>query len=1258
MAGSKDSHDDPLAMHPPVENPPVVEATLESLSTGDSLHHSPRVIDGPDIPAAITAWLVRQRWYAGKAQPASLRCLAVVQHVPHSDIDARRNQHHESRFETWFIADDAHTLTDDPVHPQPVVYHVPLSWRSEPLGDRGERSGLISRLTVTDHGTQYVYDAPYDPAYAVTILNLAGVKESSSAATIQRSRVFSGEQSNTSVIITVRDGDGDDSDDQTVLAKIFRIAHAGENPDVTVQAALTAQGSRSAPHLVGAWSGHWPDPIRSGERVTGHLGFVQEFIPDAHDLWQQAVAAAKNEHDFTAVAHAAGRAVARLHLTLTHAFPAQDHPSKAGSASQSLLDRLAWAARRVPEVADRAESIRQIFDAAQRQPETFPRQRIHGDLHLGQILDGGGRGLVLIDFEGEPLRPLGQRSSLDSPLRDVAGMLRSFDYAAGRAAPSRAPAGTLPRGTSWVQVTQDAFCEGYAEEAGRDPRSQPLLLAALQLEKAVYEAVYESTNRPDWLPIPLAAMDHLIMAHQGVTTHSGESPKPAFSPQPLPLNELQALVNGTHSDPHRILGMHPNPGGGLTIRTLRPHAQEVSAIFADGSHQILTHEYSGIFVGVIPGSALIDYRLDVTYRVGAENVTSRVDEPYRFLPTLGEVDLHLIGEGRHEKLWSVLGANLREYDSPMGRVQGVSFAVWAPNARGVRVISDANHWDGTAHPMRSLGSSGVWELFVPNLPVGTRYKFDVIGADGVHRSKADPMAKAAQAPAETASVVTTTGTYTWRDDTWLRDRAETNPHTGPMSIYEVHLGSWRPHLSYQELATELTAYVVELGFTHVEFMPVMAHPYPPSWGYHVTGYYAPDARFGSPDELRHLIDSLHQAGIGVIVDWVPGHFATDPWALSRFDGSPLYEHSDPRRGWHPEWGSYIFDVGRPEVRNFLVANAVYWCEEFHADGLRVDGVASMLYLDYSRQDGEWKPNQFGGRENLDAVQFLQEVNATVYRRIPGVVTIAEESTAWPGVTRPTHVGGLGFGLKWNMGWMHDSLAYMAHEPVHRQWHHHQMTFSLMYAWSENYVLPISHDEVVHGKGSLLGKMPGDRWQQLANVRAYLALMWAHPGKQLLFMGCEFGQEREWADGRGLDWHLLDNPVHRGMRDLVADLNRIYRDHPGLWSRDLDPAGFSWIDANDASGNTLSFVRQGIDPNASVVCVVNFSGGPHHNYRVGLPFAGRWREVLNTDATQYGGSGVGNFGEVHAEDQPHHGRPASALLTVPPLAALWLTPVQE
>jgi 1,4-alpha-glucan branching enzyme len=715
----------------------------------------------------------------------------------------------------------------------------------------------------------------------------------------------------------------------------------------------------------------------------------------------------------------------------------------------------------------------------------------------------------------------------------------------------------------------------------------------------------------------------------------------------VPTDELDLIVRGEHGHPHAVLGPHPH-GGAVTVRALKPLATRV-AVRHDGNEVELTHEHEGIWVGVVPVAEVPDYRLVVSY----DGEPFEIDDPYRFLPTLGEVDLHLINEGRHEQLWEVLGAHVEHYE---GGVSGTSFAVWAPHARGIRLKASFNNWDGREHPMRQLGTSGVWELFVPDIGSGTGYKFSILGADGQWREKADPMAFHTEVPPATSSVVFESS-YTWGDDRWMADRAGRQPHAEAMSVYEMHLGSWKKHhgggtYTYQEVADSLVDYVTDLGFTHVEFMPVMEHPFGGSWGYQVTSYFAPTARFGDPDGFRYLVDRLHQAGVGVLVDWVPAHFPKDEFALARFDGTPLYEDPNPSRGEHPDWGTLVFNFGRREVRNFLVANALYWLEEFHVDGLRVDAVASMLYLDYSREPGEWTPNVHGGRENLEAVQFLQEMNATVYKRVPGAITVAEESTSWEGVTRPTSEGGLGFGLKWNMGWMHDTLGYLEHDPVYRSYHHGEMTFSLVYAFSENYTLPISHDEVVHGKGSLLRKMPGDRWQQLANLRAYLGYMWAHPGKQLIFMGIEMGQESEWAEARELDWWLLDHPEHRGVQSLVRDLNKVYGETSALWSRDNDPGTFSWIDANDAGRNTFSFVRRGTD-GRDLVCVANFAATPHEGYRLGLPSDGVWEEVLNTDAQSYTGSGVGNLGAVNAVEGEWSGQPAHADLVVPPLATVWL-----
>ncbi len=575
--------------------------------------------------------------------------------------------------------------------------------------------------------------------------------------------------------------------------------------------------------------------------------------------------------------------------------------------------------------------------------------------------------------------------------------------------------------------------------------------------------------------------------------------------------------------------------------------------------------------------------------------------------------------------------------------------MWAPNARHVSVVGDFNDWQNAADPLAPVDATGIWEGVVDGATTGQRYKFHVDGRD-----KADPVAFEQELPPKTASVVFRSE-YEWLDADWLEARRSQEPLERPVSIYEVHAPSWRRGLGWRELAVELAAYVNDLGFTHVELLPVMHHPYAGSWGYQVTNFYATVSTMGSPDDFRYFVDHLHANGIGVILDWVPAHFATDPWALARFDGTALYEHDDPRRGHHPDWGTYVFNFGRTEVQNFLLANALFWLREYHVDGLRVDAVASMLYLDYSRKQGEWVPNRFGGREDLEAVAFLKEFNELLHAREPGVISAAEESTAWPGVSRPTYVGGLGFGLKWNMGWMHDTLGYFQRESIHRRFHHHELTFSLVYAWNENFILPLSHDEVVHGKGSLLEKMPGDRWQQLANLRALYAYMWAHPGKKLLFMGGELATPWEWADEGELPWSLLEHADHAGMRDLVRDLNAIYRDEPALWEVDFASDGFQWLEPNDAMANVFAFMRRSRDGDRQLVCVANLSPVPRERYRVGLPRGGDWVEVLNTDSVYYAGSGIGNLGTVGAEERGAGGQPFSAALTLPPLAVLWLRP---
>ncbi|MGL3150544.1 1,4-alpha-glucan branching protein GlgB [Microbacterium sp. A82] len=710
--------------------------------------------------------------------------------------------------------------------------------------------------------------------------------------------------------------------------------------------------------------------------------------------------------------------------------------------------------------------------------------------------------------------------------------------------------------------------------------------------------------------------------------------------------EWEAVATGSHHSPHDILGTHPTTDADgharSIIRVLRPFADEVIVILADRTRVSLTHAAHGIWEGEHAGGA-VPYRVATVYGDDDEIIAG---DPYRHLPTIGELDLHLIGEGRHERLWEVLGANAHPLDGDIG----FSFAVWAPNARAVRVVGDFNQWDGAGHAMRSMGRSGVWELFIPDITPGAHYKFEILTPDGRWILKADPLARRTQTPPETASVVPFSA-YSWKDGAWMTRRAATHAVAQPMSIYEVHLGSWREGLGYREVADPLIAHVTETGFTHVEFMPLAEHPFGGSWGYQVSGYYAPTARFGDPDGLRYLIDRLHQAGIGVILDWVPGHFPKDDFALARFDGMPLYEHPDPRRGEHQDWGTLIFDYGRPEVRNFLVANALYWFDQFHIDGLRVDAVASMLYLDYSREDGEWEPNMHGGRENLEAIRFLQEVNTTAYRAHPGIVMIAEESTSFPGVTARTDRAGLGFGFKWNMGWMNDSLQYMARDPLYRAHHEGEMTFSFVYAFGENYLLPISHDEVVHGKGSLLSKMPGDHGQKLANVRAYLAYMWGHPGKNLLFMGQEFGQIAEWSESRELDWWLLDQPAHAQLQRFVGAMNTVYRSNAPLWERDGEAVHFQRLGAPSWDPNVIAFERRDRH-GGRVVVVSNFAGTERANLKLDLPVAGLWDEILNTDAVEYGGTGIGNYGRVAAHPEADHDTPMTRI-TVPALSTLWL-----
>ncbi|MBV9734554.1 MAG: 1,4-alpha-glucan branching protein GlgB [Acidisphaera sp.] len=724
-----------------------------------------------------------------------------------------------------------------------------------------------------------------------------------------------------------------------------------------------------------------------------------------------------------------------------------------------------------------------------------------------------------------------------------------------------------------------------------------------------------------------------------------------MSARHLDTGAVDALVHARHGDPFAALGPHETEGG-CTIRSFQPDAKSVQVLDASGETVLATLERvhaEGLFAGQIP------MRLPYLLRIDTGETVRVTEDPYSFGMLLGPLDLHLLAEGRHRELGQCLGSHVMTIDG----VRGVRFAVWAPNASRVSVVGDFNRWDGRRHPMRRRIEAGVWELFIPRLRPGAVYKYEILAPWGETLPlKADPVAWSAEPPPATASVVVEDTLPRWSDEAWRAQRNARQQPNAPISIYEVHAASWMPSLNqyptgWDRLADRLVRYVQRMGFTHVELLPVMEHPFGGSWGYQPLGQFAPSARLGTPDGFARLVDRFHEAGIGVILDWVPAHFPSDAHGLARFDGTALYEHADPREGFHRDWNTYIYNLGRNEVRGFLIASALHWLEHFHADGLRVDAVASMLYRDYSRPAGEWVPNRHGGRENLEAISFLQELSRIVAERCPGTVLIAEESTAWPGVTRAADEGGLGFTYKWNMGWMHDTLHYMQENPVYRPWHHDEITFGLVYAFSEKFVLPLSHDEVVHLKHSLLGRMPGDAWQQFANLRAYFGFMWAHPGKKLLFMGGEFAQGGEWNHDTGIEWHLLDDPLHAGVQRLVRDLNLAYRDTPSLHRRDCDHTGFRWVVLNDRVQSVFAFLRFGEADDPPVLVVCNFTPIPRHGYRIGVPLGGEWLEVVNSDAAVYGGSNMGNAGRVVAEQVSSHDCPASLMLTLPPLATLYL-----
>ncbi|WP_439542261.1 1,4-alpha-glucan branching protein GlgB [Hyphomicrobium sp.] len=719
--------------------------------------------------------------------------------------------------------------------------------------------------------------------------------------------------------------------------------------------------------------------------------------------------------------------------------------------------------------------------------------------------------------------------------------------------------------------------------------------------------------------------------------------------------DIDAIVAGKHGDPFAVLGPHTAPGGAATISVFHPEAATVDVVDAESGQVLASLEkihQGGFFFGRLPGPAQ-RYRLKMAQ--GAHRW--EMEDAYAFPSALGDLDIYLLAEGTHTRAYDKLGAHPAVVDG----MPGVAFSVWAPNARRVSVVGSFNGWDGRRNPMRKHPGAGIWDIFIPRAAAGDLYKYELIDATGhLLPAKADPFGQAHELPPSTASRVPDDGDYTWQDADWMARRAAAQDRSAPISIYEVHLASWRRGegdslLDYDRIADELIPYITDLGFTHVELMPVAEHPFGGSWGYQPIGLFSPTARFGPPEAFARFVDRLHQAGIGVLIDWVPAHFPSDPHGLARFDGTALYEHQDPRRGFHKDWNTLIYNYGRREVSNFLEANAHFWLERYHADGLRVDAVASMLYLDYSRNEGEWEPNRYGGRENLEAIAFIRRMNTTAYGDFPGIVTIAEESTAWPQVSRPVDGGGLGFGYKWNMGWMHDTLKYIEQDPVHRKHHHDKLTFGLLYAWDENFILPISHDEVVHGKGSLIGKMPGDTWQKFANMRAYLAFMWTHPGKKLLFMGCEFAQYNEWSHDHSLDWHLLDDPAHKGVQSLVRDLNALYRGVPALHELDCESSGFAWVDGGNADDSVLAYLRKGRDGTAPALVICNFTPVVRTDYRIGVPSLGAWRLRLTTDAEHYGGSGVTPGASIDAENKPWHGQPHSISVTLPPLSVLVFTP---
>ncbi|WP_242340298.1 MULTISPECIES: 1,4-alpha-glucan branching protein GlgB [unclassified Anaeromyxobacter] len=1133
----------------------------------------------------------------------------------------------------------------------PEVYSLPLAFASGAAADRVRAdlpgAGVAALRAGGQPGLLYATDR--DPAFSRALLDAiahgrtfraragtlvawptqAFAREAPGVEALAPAPLGA-EQSNTSIRFGER-----------LVLKLFRRTEAGANPELEVGEYLTERAAfPNVPPVLGAVE------YRPSSGEPRALALLQAFVPNQGDAWtftlgelaaflERAAGTAPPAPPAGPLVELAGRApppelrtlaapsldsagllgrrTAELHLALARGsddeafrpepYSPEDRRALHDGAVRQVRGALALLRARLgtlaPDVRARAEAILAREDDLERRlrfvlerPLTALRTRTHGDYHLGQVL-WTGRDFVVIDFEGEPAAPLAARRAKGSPLRDVAGMIRSFHYASCQGAARRpASAGGRPedggRAEAWARVwypwVAAAFLRAYLDvaEGGRFlPRAGAEVRALLELhltEKALYELAYELNNRPEWVGLPLLGIAGLLAAESD-RDREGEESLPRKGTRGAPRAAARAAGRAQEDAPGEVLAR-----GGP-----------------------------------------------------------------------GELDRHLWNEGTNHRAYRTLGAHLGAFDG----VEGASFTVWAPNAERVSVIGDFNGWDKARHPLRRLDDSGLWQGFLPGVKKGAVYKYHLRSRErGYEVDKADPFGLMHEAAPGTQSVVWDLA-YDWGDDAWMRSRRERNGLASPMSIYEVHLGSWRRvpeegnrSLTYRELAPLLADHAARMGFTHVELLPITEHPFYGSWGYQTTGYFAPTSRYGTPQDFMFLVDTLHQRGLGVILDWVPSHFPTDAHGLAYFDGTHLFEHADRRQGHHPDWDSFIFNYGRNEVRSFLLSSAMFWLDAYHVDGLRVDAVASMLYLDYSRKAGEWIPNRYGGRENLEAIAFLRRFNEVVYAEHPDVQTIAEESTSWPMVSRPLYVGGLGFGMKWDMGWMHDTLAYMGHDPVFRRFHHNEVTFRMMYAFSENFVLALSHDEVVHGKRSLLDRMPGEGRQKFANLRLLFAYQWAQSGKKLLFMGGELAQGQEWSHERSLDWHLLEREQHEGVRAWVEDLNRLMRESPALHVRDFDPGGFEWIDANDAEASVLSFLRRGGEADPEILVVLNFTPVPRQNYRVGVPRGGFWREVLNSDASRYGGAGFGNLGGQEAAPVGAHGRLHSLTLTLPPLGALF------